>query len=208
MFSNVNTTQSASGDVARAIEILKKGGVVALPTDTVYCLAASLHHPEAISRVFDIKGRATTKALPVLVADAIQMRQVAEMNPLAELLARRFMPGGLTLILKKKSIVPDIVTGGRDSVAVRIPGHMLAMYIIKALGAPLTGTSANLSGRPSACTAEEVIAQIGDHVDMVLDGGRCPGGIESTIVDLTTPMPAILREGAVPRAELEAFYLK
>ncbi len=208
MLPNVNIPQPALGDIARATEILKTGGVVALPTDTVYCLAASLLHPEAISRVFDIKDRATTKALPVLVADAIQMRQVAEMNPLAELLVRRFMPGGLTLILKKKAIVPDIVTGGRDSVAVRIPGQMLTLYIIKALGVPLTGTSANLSGHGSACDANEVRAQIGDRVDMILDGGRCPGGIESTILDLTTPMPTIVREGAVPRAELEAYYFK
>jgi L-threonylcarbamoyladenylate synthase len=114
----------------------------------------------------------------------------------------------LTLILKKKSIVPDIVTGGRESVAVRIPGHMITLYIIKALGTPLTGTSANISGQGSVCSAEEVRAQIGDRVDMVLDGGRCPGGVESTILDLTTPMPIILREGAVPRAELEAFYIK
>jgi L-threonylcarbamoyladenylate synthase len=208
MINDSDAPQPTPGDLAKAIDILKKGGVVAFPTDTVYCLAASLSSPEAISRIFDIKGRAMTKALPVLVADAIQMRQVAEMNPLAELLVRRFMPGGLTLILKKKPLVPDIVTGGRDSVAVRIPGHTIALYIIKAVGAPLTGTSANLSGQGSVCSAEEVRAQLGDLVDMVLDGGNCPGGIESTIVDLTTPRPTIVREGAVPRAELEAFYFK
>lgn len=179
-----------------------------MPTDTVYCLAASLEHVGAIGRIFDIKGRDTTKALPVLVADSIQMRQVAEMNPLAELLTRRFMPGGLTLILPKKPGVPGIVTGGRDSIAVRIPGHTLTLYVIKAVGAPLTGTSANLSGRGSVCTAEEVRSQIGDSVDMVLDGGKCPGGVESTIVDLTGPRPVILREGAVQRAELEAYYFK
>jgi L-threonylcarbamoyladenylate synthase len=200
--------QPSPADLSKAIDLLKSGGVVALPTDTVYCLAASLAHTDAIGRIFDIKGRATTKALPVLVADAIQMRQVAEMTPLAEMLVRRFMPGGLTLILKKKSVVPDIVTGGRDSVAVRIPGHTLTIYVIKAVGSPLTGTSANLSGQGSVCAAEEVRAQIGDRVDLVLDGGRCPGGIESTIVDLTTPMPIIVREGAVPRAELEAYYVK
>jgi L-threonylcarbamoyladenylate synthase len=197
-----------TGDVTKTIEILKNGGVAAIPTDTVYCLAAGLDHLEAIGRIFDIKDRATTKALPVLVADAIQMRQVAEMNPLAELLTRRFMPGGLTLILKKKGGVPDIVTGGRNSVAVRIPGHTLILYIIKAVGTPITGTSANLSGQGSVRTAEEVRAQIGDRVDVILDGGKCPGGIESTIVDLTTPMPTILREGAIPRAELEAYYFK
>lgn len=205
---SVGTPKTEDGELAKAIKILKSGGVVALPTDTVYCLAASLDHPDAIGRIFDIKGRQTTKALPVLVADAIQMRQVAEMNPLAELLVRRFMPGGLTLILKKKPVVPDIVTGGRESVAVRIPAHQLALYLIQAIGAPLTGTSANLSGRGSVCTAEEVKAQLGGRVDMVLDGGRCPGGIESTIVDLTTPFPTIVRDGAVSRAELEAFYFK
>lgn len=183
--------------------------MIAIPTDTVYCLAASLKYPEAIGRIFDIKGRVTTKALPVLVADVIQMRQVAEMNPLAEVLVRRFMPGGLTLILPKKPVVPDIVTGGKPSVAVRIPGHTLTLYIIKAVGTPLTGTSANLSGRGSVCEAADVRAQLGDSVDLVLDSGRCPGGIESTIVDLTGPeSPVIVREGAVPRSELEAYYFK
>jgi len=200
--------QPSPGDMARAIEILKSGGVIAMPTDTVYCLAASLEHQEAIGRIFDIKGRATTKALPVLVADVIQMRQVVEMNPLAEILVRRFMPGGLTLILPRKSVIPDIVTGGRSSVAVRIPGHTLALYIIKAAGAPLTGTSANLSGQGSVREAGDVRTQLGNRVDMVLDGGCCPGGIESTIVDLTTPQPTIVREGAVPQAELEAYFFK
>jgi L-threonylcarbamoyladenylate synthase len=93
-------------------------------------------------------------------------------------------------------------------VAVRIPGHTIALYVIKAVGSPLSGTSANLSGQGSVCSAEEVRAQLGDRVDMVLNGGRCPGGIESTIVDLTTPRPTIVREGAVPRAELEAYYFK
>jgi len=195
-------------ELIKAIEILKNGGVIALPTDTVYCLAASLEHPDAIGRIYELKGRETTKALPVLVADVIQMRQVAEMNPLAEMLTRRFMPGGLTLILPRKPVVPDIITGGRPSVAVRIPGHTLTLYVIKAAGTPLTGTSANLSGEGSVCTAEEVRAQIGDRVDMVLDGGKCPGGIESTILDLTTPRPTVVREGAVPRSELETYYFK
>jgi len=201
-----DTIQPSPGDVAKAIEILKNGGVIAMPTDTVYCLAAGLEYPEAIGRIFDIKGRATTKALPLLVADAIQMWQVAELDSLAEILIRRFMPGGLTLILPKKSIVPDVVTGGRSSVAVRIPGHTLALYIIKAVGMPLTGTSANLSGLGSVCEASDVRTQLGDRVDMVLDGGRCPGGVESTIVDLTTPKPTIVRQGAIPKAELETYY--
>jgi L-threonylcarbamoyladenylate synthase len=204
--SGTEAFQPSAGDMAKAIEILSSGGVIAMPTDTVYCLAASLKYPEAIGRIFDIKGRATTKALPVLVADAIQMRQVAVMDPLAEILTRRFMPGGLTLILRRKSIVPDVVTGGKTSVAVRIPGHTLALYMIKAVGTPLTGTSANLSGLGSPCGASEVRAQLGDRVDMILDGGQCPGGIESTIVDLTTPRPTIVREGAISRVELEAYY--
>ncbi|APV44078.1 L-threonylcarbamoyladenylate synthase [Dehalogenimonas formicexedens] len=203
-----NRPSQPPGDPAGAIEILKNGGVVAMPTDTVYCLAAGLSHTGAISRIFDIKGRVTTKALPVLVADVIQMRQVAEMNPLAEVLVRRFMPGGLTLILPKKPVVPDVVTGGKPSVAVRIPGHTLALYIIKAVGEPLTGTSANISGSGSVCEASGVADQLGERVDAILDGGRCPGGVESTILDLTRPEPVIVREGAIPRVELESYYFK
>lgn len=195
-----------SEDLARAVEIVKNGGVIAFPTDTVYCLATSINFPEAVSRIFDIKGRQTTKALPILVADTIQMRQVGQMTPLADLLVRRFMPGGLTIILKKTPAVPDIVTGGKDSVAVRIPGHTLPLYLIKACGSSLTGTSANLSGHGSVCTAGEVESQIGNLVDFILDGGQCPGGRESTIIDLTSDPPVIVREGAVDRAELENFY--
>lgn len=205
---STNSPPGINGDLTLAIETLKNGGVVALPTDTVYCLAAALDHPEAISRIFDIKGRQTIKALPVLVADADQLRQVAETSPLAELLIQRFMPGGLTIILKRKIIVPDVVTGGRDSVAVRIPDHALTLGIISAVGVPLTGTSANLSGHGSVDNAYDVLAQLGNKVDMIFNGGRCPGGKESTIVDLTTPFPTIVRDGAVVRAALEAYYFK
>lgn len=116
------------------------------------------------------------------------------------------MPGGLTIILNKKAMVPDIVTGAKETVAVRIPGHTLPLYLIKACGNPLTGTSANLSGHGSVCTAREVEAQIGHLVDFILDGGKCPGGKESTIIDLTSDHPSIVREGAVDRIELEKFY--
>ncbi|AKG53461.1 TsaC [Dehalogenimonas sp. WBC-2] len=203
----VNSPHYTSHELTLAIETLKNGGVVALPTDTVYCLAAALDHPKAISRIFDIKGRQTIIALPVLVSDADQLRQVAETPPLAELLMQRFMPGGLTMILKRKGIVPDIVTGGRDTVAVRIPNHALTLHIIRATGMPLTGTSANLSGHGSVDNARDVLTQLGSKVDMILNGGRCPGGRESTIVDLTTPFPTIVRDGAVPRADLEAYYI-
>jgi L-threonylcarbamoyladenylate synthase len=186
-----------------ATQILVDGGIVAFPTDTVYCLAAAICHESAIERIFQIKGRQTTKALPVLVADSIQMRQVAEVSSVAEMLVRRFMPGALTLILPKKPLVPDLVTGGKPTVAVRIPGHTLALYLIKAVGSPLTGTSANLSGRGSVTTAMEVESQIGGRIDSIVDGGLCPGGIESTIVDLTGLTPRLVRSGAVPKEEIE-----
>lgn len=190
-------------DIAKAARILSDGGVIAFPTDTVYCLAASILHSKAVERIFQIKGRENTKALPVLVSDSIQLRQVAETNPTAELIVRHFMPGALTIILPKKPLVPGLVTGGKASVAVRIPGHTLALYLIKAVGAPLTGTSANISGKGSVSSADDVEIQIGDRIDMILDGGICPGGQESTIIDLTGKIPRIVRDGAVSRAEIE-----
>ena len=143
--------------------------------------------------------------LPLLLADKSQIGEVAEpVPPIVWLLADKFLPGALTMVLYRKSkSVPDIVTGGGKTVAIRIPAHPVPVALIQGVGAPIVGTSANLSGRPSALTAEEVYAQLGDKVDLIIDGGRCPGGRESTIVDLTGEIPLILREGAISREELK-----
>jgi len=187
-----------------AISILKQGGIVAFPTDTVYGLGAGANIPQGVERVYQVKERPQNMALPLLLAHTSQISEVAELVPqVAWLLADKFLPGALTIVLYKAKSVSDIITAGGRTVAVRVPAHPVPVALAQGLGAPVVGTSANLSGRPSALTAGEVYFQFGDNIDLVIDGGRCPGGIESTIVDVTGEMPVILREGAISREELE-----
>jgi len=143
-------------------------------------------------------------ALPLLLAHTLQISEVAEpVPPIAWRLAHNFLPGALTIVLHKSSSVPDIITGGGITVAVRIPAHPIPVALADSLGMPIVGTSANLSGKPSALTADEVYSQFGDKIDLVIDGGRCPGGRESTIVDVTGETPVVLREGAISGEELK-----
>jgi L-threonylcarbamoyladenylate synthase len=199
-----NPAVSIQQQVEQAITILKQGGIVACPTDTVYGVVAAINIEPAVERIYRIKGRPRSQALPILLADKSQISEVAKVVPLlARRLADKFWPGALTMVLLKAESVPDIVTGGGKTVAVRMANHPMPVAITRVLGVPIVGTSANLSGHPSALTAEEVRAQIGDRVDMIIDGGRCPGGIESTIVDLSGQTPLILRQGAIPLEEIE-----
>ena len=189
--------------VERGVSILKQGGVVAFPTDTVYGLGAWANLYQAVERVYQIKERPRNMALPLILAHTSQISEVAEpVPPLAWLLARSFLPGALTIVLHKSDSVSDIITGGGSTVAVRIPAHPIPVALAEGLGAPIVGTSANLSGKPSLLTADEVYAQLGDKIDLVIDGGRCPGGRESTIVDVTGETPVVLREGAISTEEL------
>jgi len=177
---------------------------VAFPTDTVYGLGANALDEGAVLRVYEAKGRPRHLALPLLLADISQIAAVARPVPeIAWRLAQRFLPGGLTLVLHKASSVSTVVSGGGEKIAVRVPNHPVPLALIEGLGAPITGTSANLTGSPSPDTAEEVHQQMGDRVDLVIDGGRCPGGMDSTVLDLTGETPRILREGAISRAEIE-----
>jgi len=197
-------SSSIRQQVKQAISILKQGGIVAFPTDTVYGLGACISIPQAVERVYQVKGRPRSMALPLLLADKSQIGEVAyPVPPIAWLLAAKFLPGALTMVLPRAKSVPDIVTGGGATVAVRIPAHPIPVALIQGVGAPIVGTSANLSGMPSSLTAEEVYAQLGDRVDLIIDGGRCRSGKESTIVDLTGETPMVLREGAISREELE-----
>lgn len=190
--------------VEEGISVLKQGGIVAFPTDTVYGLGACATNQQAVERVYEVKGRPQNMALPLLLAHISQISEVAEPVPqIAWLLARNFLPGALTLVLPKSNSVPDFVTAGGETVAVRIPAHPIPVALIDALGAPVIGTSANLSGKPSALTADEVYSQFGNKIDLVIDGGKCPGGRESTIVDVTGETPVVLREGAIAFRELE-----
>ena len=190
--------------IEKGISILKQGGIVAFPTDTVYGLGAGANNQPAVERVYRVKERPRNIALPLLLANVSQIGEVAEpVPPIAWLLAHHFLPGALTIVLHKSNLVRDIVTAGSITVAVRVPAHPIPIALAEGLGAPIVGTSANVSGKPSALTADEVYSQFGNKIDLVIDGGRCPGGRESTIIDVTGDEPVILREGAISREELE-----
>jgi L-threonylcarbamoyladenylate synthase len=189
-----------------AVEVLRRGGIVAFPTDTVYGLGADASNEQAIAKIFRVKRRPGNLPLPLLLSDKSDITKVASIVPdIARRLADRFLPGGLTLVLSKGKSVSSAVTAGGDTVAVRVPDHHVPVDIIRRLGAPLVGTSANLSGKPAPTTAEEVRAQLGGEVDLVIDGGRCPGGVESTVVDVSGDAPVLVREGAVPWEEIAKF---
>ncbi len=194
-------------ELQRAMAYLQGGGVVAFPTDTFYGLGADVYSEEAVSRVFRIKGKGTGGPLPVLLSDVSGLSEVAVSVPVvAWQLAERFWPGALTLVLERAETIPAIVSGGRSTVGVRVPDSPLARALVRELGRPITGTSANPTGLPPATSAAEVRSQLGDAVDYVLDGGTCPGGQPSTVLDLTGTRPRILRAGKLPLDVLQPFF--
>ena len=182
----------------KASALLRQGGVVAYPTDTLYGLGASVASAAAVERVFVIKGRRAGQPLPVLVASVAQLDQVAsEVSAEALEMTERFWPGALTLVLRSQPWLPAALTGGGPTIAVRQPNHATPLALIASCGSPITGTSANRSGGEQPATAEQVVEQLGDAADLVLDGGTCPGGVASTIVDLTVIPARVLRQGAL-----------
>ena len=191
---------SEPGAIEAAVEVLERGEVIALPTDTVYGIGAHGFLGAAIAQLYEIKRRDRLKAIALLLAGAEDVQRVAVRVPdIAWRLAERFWPGALTLVLPRALDVLDVLTGGGDAVAVRVPDHAVALGLIRALGAPLAATSANLSGQPEACTAAEVLSALGERVSFVLDGGRCPGGVASTVVDVTVQPPVVRRPGPLAR---------
>jgi L-threonylcarbamoyladenylate synthase len=189
--------------VERAVGVLRRGGVVAIPTETVYGLAADVANADAVARVYAIKGRPADHPLIVHAHDVDALQgYVAEITPPLRTLAARFWPGPLTAILARGPRTPRFVTGGQDTVAVRVPEHPLARAILAAFGGALAAPSANRFGRVSPTTAEHVRADLGDDVDLVVDGGPARVGVESTIVDLTGTVPAVLRAGAITPSQL------
>jgi L-threonylcarbamoyladenylate synthase len=192
-------------DLSQAIRVLRAGGLVAFPTDTVYGVGAHAWLPDAVEQLYQAKQRPRDKAIPLLIASVDALPQVAvDVPEAAYILARRYWPGALTLVLRRDPRVPDAVTSGQETVAVRVPDHPVTQALIAALGAPLAATSANLSGQPAPDTAQGVLAQLAARIDLILDGGTCPGGIASTIVDLTVTPPAILRAGGISPQEIVA----
>ncbi|HUY04334.1 MAG TPA: L-threonylcarbamoyladenylate synthase [Rhodocyclaceae bacterium] len=184
--------------IARAAALLRAGELVAFPTETVYGLGADAANPEAVAKIFAAKGRPADHPLIVHIAGAEQLDAWAREVPAAAYkLARAFWPGPLTLILKRSELVPDAVTGGQDTVGLRVPDHPLALALLAEFGGGIAAPSANRFGRISPTTAAHVRAELGDTVQLVLDGGPCAVGIESTIVDLSRGAPVVLRPGAI-----------
>lgn len=188
----------------RAVETVSRGGVLVYPTDTVYGVGCRIDDDAAVRRVFALKGRPHTDALPVLLAEAAQLDQYArDVPPVARRLVGRFWPGALTVVVRRSERVPSLVAGGGPTVALRVPNHPVPRALVRAVGVPMIGTSANTHGMPSPVTAQLAVYDLGDRVDLVLDGGRVPGGRESTVVDVTVQPPAVLREGAIPARDIE-----
>ena len=184
--------------------MLRAGGLVAFPTETVYGLGADASNDAAIARVFSVKGRPTDHPLIVHLADAEQLDDwAAEVTPTARLLADAFWPGPLTLLVERLASVSLVVTGGRSTVGLRVPDHTVALELLRAFGGGIAAPSANRFGRVSPTTAAHVVADLGDDVDLVLDGGACRVGVESTIVDLTAEVPVVLRTGGISIDRLE-----
>ena len=212
-FSNLATLEQrqlpilrvGSADIPRrAVETLSSGGVIVFPTDTVYGVGCRIDNDAAVRRVYALKKRPRTDGLPVLLADVAQLDQYARDVPaVARRLVGRFWPGALTVVVRRSERVSSLVAGGGSTVALRVPNHAVPRALVRTQGVPIVGTSANTHGLPSPATAQQAVFDLGDQVDLVLDGGRVPGGRESTVVDVTTDTPRVLREGAIAARDIE-----
>ncbi len=191
-------------DILKAVSVLRAGGLVALPTETVYGLGADARNPDALRKIFLAKGRPFDHPLIVHLANVAQLSEWArEIPEKALILAKHFWPGPLTLILKKSNTINDIVTGSQDTIGLRIPNHPVALALLEAFGNGIAAPSANRFGRISPTTAKAVREELGDRVDLILEGGQCEVGLESTIVDMTHEHPVILRPGMISQTQIE-----
>lgn len=192
--------------IQEAAKWILAGGVVALPTDTLYGLGADPCSPAAVARVFAVKGRAAERALPLIAADAAQVAaHVGRLSEAGQRIASRFWPGPLTLLVTApRGLAPD-VTGGTGKVGVRVPADAVARAICAATGRPITATSANLSGEPATPDPDQVERTLGDRIDLLIDTGTTPGGAPSTIVDVTGAEPMLVRAGAISWDDIQAW---
>lgn len=187
-----------------AAKFIREGKLVAFPTETVYGLGANALNSKAVKRIFEAKGRPADNPLIVHIADFNQVHELArEVPPEVELLAKHFWPGPLTVVLPKRENVPRITTGGLDTVAIRMPAHEIALGLIRASKRPIAAPSANISGKPSPTLAEHVIDDFYGRIECIIDGGETKIGVESTVLDLTTKPPTLLRPGGLPMEEIE-----
>ena len=191
------------GGLKYAVNVLRNGGIVAFPTDTVYGLAANIMNPKAVLRVYHVKRRPLFMPLPVLISEMDELDQVAtDISDSALALANQFWPGALTLILKASRQIPTIVTGGTDTVAVRLPDHTVPRTLVAGLGYAITGTSANLNGQSEPITGEGVYRSLGNQVDYIIDDSNTAHGKPSTILDLSGLTPRLLRQGVISLEEI------
>jgi L-threonylcarbamoyladenylate synthase len=192
-------------DITKAVDMLRQGGLVAVPTETVYGLGADASNVDALKKIFAAKGRPSDHPLIVHLADLSQLSAWArDISAAALVLAKTFWPGPLTLILKKSPGVNDLITGGQDTIGLRIPNHPVALALLKQFGGGIAAPSANRFGRISPTTADAVREELGDSVDCVLEGGQCIVGVESTIVDMSGDFPVVLRPGMISAGQIEA----
>lgn len=201
--SKIKTQILSAQDTQVAAKILRKGGIVAIPTETVYGLAANALDENAVRKIFVAKGRPSDNPLIVHISKVEEIEAlVRDFTPEAQRLAEAFWPGPLTIILKKSDVIPDVISGGLDTVAIRLPAHHVAREIIKEAGCPLAAPSANLSGSPSPTKASHVIDDLSGKIDAIVDAGACEVGLESTVISLCTRVPRVLRPGAVTIEQL------
>lgn len=197
------TDKNLSDVLKRAVEILNNGGIVAYPTETFYGLGVKFDKEASLKKLYELKKRPKGKPMPLIIGSRASLSMVAVfVNEIAESLMDEFWPGPLTLLLKAKEGLSSYLTANTGRIAVRIPGESAALYLVREAGFPITATSANPSGMPPAEDAGAVIRYFGEEVDMVIDGGRTPGGLPSTIADVTEKKIKIVREGAIPRSVL------
>ena len=191
--------------IRAAVVMLRVGGIICFPTDTLFALGADAFDPDAVERIYRAKGRDHGQGLPVLLSDADQLNQVAiDIPDSAWKLANRYWPGALTMVVKRSPDLPEIVSGGATTVAVRVPDHPVARKLIRAFGRPVIGTSANRAGSSDARSMNDVMEELGPWLDYSVGEGTLPAGLPSTIVDLTASRPQVLREGAIPASEVMA----
>ena len=202
----IDPQQPSPQSLISAVEILRAGGVVAYPTETFYGLGVDALNQKAIKKVFTIKGRSFVQPLLILIPDQSYLpRYVTEVSEKARRLMEHFWPGPLTMVFSASPQLPSILTAGTKKIAIRISPHPIARALTSAFAGPLTSTSANISGEQSLVTAKEVFSHLGGMIDLIIDGGKTPGQMPSTIVDVTFSPPQLVREGVVPFSEILTF---
>ena len=194
-------------NIKTASETVKQGGLVVYPTDTVYGLGCDPFNVKAVERVFKVKGD-RKKPLPILASDIRQVKEIAHLSREAEKAAKKFWPGPLTIVVPKKPALPYIVTCNTDSVGVRVPRHDLALQLIRLSGGLLVGTSANKTGGKPPKTAQEAVRQLGEEVDILLDGGPMPLGVSSSVIDFTYKKPKLVRKGPIKLSDIHRAIMK